>query len=217
MKSMTGYGFAEKKCDSSFSVSAELHSVNKKNLDVKIIIPQDLLRLEMRLRKIIPSGISRGMVTLRISQIWNGSDDCAPPKINVKVFGYYYRKLEELREKFGIKTETRISDILSAPGIFGETFSGCGQKMDDMICEVVSDAMDKFVKMRENEGAELKKDIDERISKLFDILAEIEAKTLSNAEEQKKNLLARIKKSGSDLEKLEKPLAETAGQLECQC
>ncbi len=62
LKSMTAYGRAEK---SHFVV--EIHSVNRKSLEMRLYMDKELLRFDLDVRKWIQEKLVRGDVTVRIS------------------------------------------------------------------------------------------------------------------------------------------------------
>src|SRR5256886_16260197 len=66
MRSMTGYGRGETDhAGTKFTV--ELNSVNRKQSDVVVNLPRDLVELEPRIRQTINENISRGRTTATVS------------------------------------------------------------------------------------------------------------------------------------------------------
>jgi uncharacterized protein (TIGR00255 family) len=194
MKSMTGYGSAERSSKSAIRVNAEAFSFNKKNLDVKIILPPDLLRLEPKIRKLATGKIFRGMLTLKISL---GTSDRS--KTQFKTISDYYNKLEKIKENLEIKTAVTITDLLNAQDFFdkNEEFDFCGD--ENLICATASDAIAKLLEMRKTEGLVLQKEIGKSISKITEMLAEIENKNLNAPNDYKEKLLARLKNLGLEI------------------
>src|SRR5207244_11241880 len=66
MRSMTGYGLAEV-VQAGRKVIVELNSVNRKQSDIVINLPRDLVELEPRIRQTINENISRGRTNATIA------------------------------------------------------------------------------------------------------------------------------------------------------
>src|SRR3954463_8820843 len=66
MRSMTGYGRGETDHDGT-KFSVELNSVNRKQSDIVINLPRDLVELEPRIRQAINENISRGRTTVIVN------------------------------------------------------------------------------------------------------------------------------------------------------
>src|SRR5258707_13756253 len=66
MRSMTGYGRGETDHDGT-KFTVELNSVNRKQSDVVINLPRDLVELEPRIRQTINENISRGRTNATVS------------------------------------------------------------------------------------------------------------------------------------------------------
>lgn len=73
LRSMTGYG-SETFEDDGVIYTVEIHSVNKKNLDVSLYLPKDLLFLDIEIRKLLMQFASRGQLTLKLSKDINPSN-----------------------------------------------------------------------------------------------------------------------------------------------
>jgi uncharacterized protein (TIGR00255 family) len=67
LKSMTGYGACSFQ-EEGVVYLVEIHSVNKKNLEISLYIPKDLLYLDIELRKLLSGFASRGQMTLKLSK-----------------------------------------------------------------------------------------------------------------------------------------------------
>lgn len=69
---MTGYACAEA-VTSAGKVEVEVHSVNRKGLDVNVILPREWLHLDVEVRKAVGRRIKRGQVTVRFTVSEKGS------------------------------------------------------------------------------------------------------------------------------------------------
>ena len=67
MKSMTGYGYSEASGVTGAIFKAEIRSVNRKQLDLRIFLTSDISAHELVVRKYLSEKISRGSVNVNIS------------------------------------------------------------------------------------------------------------------------------------------------------
>src|SRR5579871_2537896 len=65
VKSMTAYSRVQKSSRLGRFV-LELHSINRKMLDIAVYLPKDLIRFDMDIRKWVGQSVERGQVTARI-------------------------------------------------------------------------------------------------------------------------------------------------------
>ena len=67
MRSMTGFGRGEAlSADGKILFRTEISSVNRKQFELKTLLPKEMLPAENELRRLIGSRISRGTLTLRV-------------------------------------------------------------------------------------------------------------------------------------------------------
>src|SRR5947208_12928391 len=81
MRSMTGYGHGETDY-SGTKFTVELNSVNRKQSDIVINLPRDLIALEPQIRQTINENISRGRTNVAVNY-HNGSS--GPRKLALAV------------------------------------------------------------------------------------------------------------------------------------
>src|SRR5437879_11055754 len=115
MRSMTGYGRAETDhAGTKFSV--ELNSVNRKQSDVVINLPRDLVELEPRVRQTINENISRGRTNATIT-LHTGADGARNLALNTELARSYHEAMRALQKELNAPGEITISTILQAPGV----------------------------------------------------------------------------------------------------
>ena len=77
MRSMTGYGRGESSRNGG-KFTVELNSVNRKQNDVLVSLPRELVELEPRVRDLINTEVSRGRLTVVVAHhAGNGSAQLA--------------------------------------------------------------------------------------------------------------------------------------------
>ena len=66
-RSMTAYSRATSSEVEGITWSVEIHTINRKALDVNIYLPRELLFFDVELRKLIAQSLQRGQVTVRVN------------------------------------------------------------------------------------------------------------------------------------------------------
>src|SRR5437867_13089327 len=115
MRSMTGYGRGETDhAGTKFTV--ELNSVNRKQSDVVIHLPRDLVELEPRIRQTINENISRGRTnaTIALHSSPIGARNLA---LDTELARSYHEAMRVLQKEWNAPGEITISTILQAQGV----------------------------------------------------------------------------------------------------
>ncbi|MEE9288669.1 MAG: YicC/YloC family endoribonuclease [Bacteroidota bacterium] len=178
ISSMTGYGHGEVS-EGEITATAEVRSVNSRYLDVTARLPRTLALRETDLKEVVRGKIARGKINILVS-VKRESMAGPPLKVNAAAARIYYRLLNDLRkavkltEKVKLEHLLRFSDILEA-----DAADASDQKEWSVVEEATVRALDEMVRMRLNEGKELKKDLEGRIGQLGQIIDQID--TLSRA------------------------------------
>src|SRR4051794_6725075 len=115
MRSMTGYGRGEVDHDGT-KLSVELNSVNRKQSDIVINLPRDLIELELPIRQAINQKISRGRTNVLVSlqESTNGSRKLA---LDTSLARSYQEAMLTLQKQLDAPGEITIATILQAPGV----------------------------------------------------------------------------------------------------
>ena len=172
---MTGYGYCESDTIDGIGISVEIRSVNRKQLDIKISLPGELLGQELSARKLISSRISRGSVYVKVEIKLNETILNKTIKINDALINIYLEKTEKIKNSLGISGELEIKDVLGFPGVIEEVepdvVSG---DLTIMLHQTIEKALANLNNSREEEGLFLKRDILKRIKILKTLIDEIE-------------------------------------------
>jgi len=162
MKSMTGYGrgSAEGK---SFSVSVDLKTVNNRFLDIHLRMSQELAPLEMNIRKLISSRLSRGRVDLSINLERTGE---ATYEMNRNLIAGYVKALRDIQSEFNLAGDVDINTLTRLPGALGQARGGIDEATANAIVRAINDALDDLEKMRASEGAALAEEMRVRLAKI---------------------------------------------------
>jgi len=195
---MTGYGRGETDhAGTKFSV--ELNSVNRKQSDVVVNLPRDLLELEPRIRQTINENISRGRTNATIS-FHSGANGARNLALNTELARSYHEAMRALQKELNAPGEITITTILQAPGVmrFPEEALSPENAWPAVECALRA-ALADLIKMREREGKHLAKDLIHRLKAIRRKLKEIRALHPEVVKRYRAALLDRIQKAGLPL------------------
>ncbi|MCX6898387.1 MAG: YicC family protein [Verrucomicrobia bacterium] len=199
MKSMTGYGRGE--CSRhGVKITVELNSVNRKQSDITINLPRELIELEPRIRDIINTRVARGRLNVAVGYHPAADRPRAQVQVNMAVAKAYLAATKKLHRELGIDGSITLDSILRAPGVVNvvevETDTG---SLGPLVETALNHALDRLVKMREREGKHLAADLNKRLSLLRDGVVKIRAEAPNVAKRYQQQLHTRIKNSGVEL------------------
>jgi uncharacterized protein (TIGR00255 family) len=169
MNSMTGFGRCEAIAH-GVVWRAEMSSVNRKQLELVVRLPNELGELEPLLRNKLAEKISRGRVQVSITAD-KGNRGSAALQVDEALAEKYFAALQQLTRKLGLPADIPASDITRWPGVFSlEQSEWTTEAAQPFIEKAVQGALQQMLVMRQTEGANLKTDIENRLQTLQDLL-----------------------------------------------
>lgn len=216
--SMTGFGRGEA-ADNGLNATVELKTLNSRYLDVTTRLPQRLQHKELELKELIQKSVSRGKlnVSVYISEKETGEPTIQIDDLKVKA---YTKLLNQLRESVGIEEPLTIKNITSFGDVFitKEEDEESLSKKWKLIKAATEDALINLMKMRTQEGDQLKKDLLDRINAIDSALEAITVITEGRSIEVRKKLHERIKSliedENLDEDRLEMEVAILADKMD---
>ncbi|MBQ8423642.1 MAG: YicC family protein [Coprobacter sp.] len=170
--SMTGFGKAVAELPGK-KITVEIKSLNSKQLDLSMRVPQIYKELEMEVRSAIAQRLERGKVDFSI-QIENKATTDHNTEFNTEVIKNYYTQLRELSDSLQIpqpadwfQTLLRLPDALKNDAV---------EVSDDetgLIMTAVREAIEHLMDFRAQEGIMLQKLFTEKISNIAALLGEV--------------------------------------------
>jgi uncharacterized protein (TIGR00255 family) len=195
---MTGYGRGETDhAGTKFTV--ELNSVNRKQSDVVVNLPRDLVELEPRIRQTINENISRGRTSATVS-LHSGANGARKLALNTELARSYHEAMRALQNELNAPGEITIATILQAPGVM--RFPEEALNPEDTWPAVegaLRAALADLIKMREREGKHLAKDLIHRLKAIRKKLKEVRILHPDVVKRYRTVLLDRIQKAGLPL------------------
>lgn len=189
---MTGFGRGET-TENGITATVEIKSLNSRYLDVSTRLPQRLQDRELEAKEIVQEFVNRGKINITVNV---SETDSAGPSIAVdtnKVVGYS-KIIKELKEAAGIDEPLTIRDITQFNDVF------INKEEDEEILEekwkvaekALQEALTSLLKMRTQEGDQLKEDLIDRIDFIDENIEIITKETNGRADETREKLLERI-------------------------
>ena len=163
MVSMTGYGYEEVSSEQAV-VSVEIKSVNSRFLDLTVNLPPYLNALESFFRAKITEKVVRGKVDvfIRVKELESQAEVFA----DIGAAKSYLSAIKKVAEATGYSTEIPLSLLVSQPGVLNTNKSYDVEKYKAMVEPVFDAALKKFLADTEREGANMKADLEAKLSKL---------------------------------------------------
>ncbi|MCI6361724.1 MAG: YicC family protein [Eubacterium coprostanoligenes] len=191
LKSMTGFGRAQKEID-GYVITVELKSVNHRYFEFSSRVPRQYGFLDEKLKSYINGKVSRGKIECYVT-IEALNTDTADVIVNHTLATAYVNALKEIAETYELKDDFGASTISRFPEVLVVRKSDEDEeKLWGYVQEVCSEAIDKFVAMREVEGSKMKDDIYSRGQFILDCVSYIEERSPQTVKEYNDKLIERV-------------------------
>ena len=176
IRSMTGFGRA------SFAVGElvfdiELRSVNHRYLDARVKLPRLLVGFESDVRARLQARLDRGKVDLSVTS--PGSGGPAPRlEVDLEAARQYLRTARDLRESEDVAGEIGVAALLALPGVarFVDPELSADLLREGLL-RGVDQALEATDAMRAREGETLQRDLSQRLGRVLELVASVEARS----------------------------------------
>jgi uncharacterized protein (TIGR00255 family) len=200
MKSMTGYGRGECAQD-GFKITVEVSAVNRRQADINIDLPRDLVSLEAPMRDLIHASVSRGRVMARVALHAPTGRSSARMHLNLPLAKAYAQELRRMSRELKLSGDVMLDHLVRAPGVF-QTDEQLVQAEDlrPAAEKALKKALAAMLKMRAREGAHLARDLGGRIRAMRKSVSRISRQAPKVAESYRQKLVERIRNAGVDVD-----------------
>ena len=166
MISMTGYAYEEQTLENAV-VSVEIKSVNSRFLDLTVNLPTYLNPLESFFRQKISDKVARGKVDvyIRIKETHNDGEVTVDTAL-AKTYMEAYRQIAAAAGLASVSPEAALYALINQDGILNSNRDYDVEKYRAMLEPVFEAAFTRFLSDKEREGANMKKDLLEKLGKL---------------------------------------------------
>ena len=191
--SMTGFGRAELR-ERDIEIVTEVRSVNNRFLDIQVRLPKQFYHLEHEIKSFVRQYASRGRVSIFINMKSFDEDSCGGVKINNETAENYWSLLKRLKKQYKIQGKLKLDHLLTFQDIFIYEENGKFTERNwEKAKEVINEALKNFLRMRQNEGLELAKDLKNRIDLLAKKIDQIEKMCDQRYDDELQKIRMRIK------------------------
>jgi len=189
---MTGFGRAKLEINGRI-YGIDIKSVNHKYSDISIKLPRSLMHTEKIIKTEIAKHIGRGKIDVFVT-FENYSEEGKKVVVNQELVKEYLSEFHKLAEEHNLDMNLSVTDITKLPDVLTLRVE---DENDDVIqkelLECLSQAIQNFISMREEEGKRIKQDMEKRIDEVERNVEEISKYSSRLIEEYVVKLEDRIK------------------------
>ncbi len=207
--SMTGFGKAVKVYNNK-KITAEVKSLNSKQLDFGVRTPQNYREIEMELRNSISQALLRGKIDLFV--YCEPIEGAPSGTINIPMLQQYKAQIEEMAKQLNLPLpEDWYATLLRMPDAMKTDAKSTEADEEELkvVKEVVALATKQLVEFRRQEGARLAAFFEEKIAAIQALLNEVpryEEPRINKIKGRILDALAKIKEVDYDKNRFEQEL-----------
>ena len=191
--SMTGFGKAIVELPQR-KITVEIKSLNSKQLDLSMRVPQIYKALEMDIRSEIAQRLERGKVDFSI-QIENKASGESSAQINIDIVRNYYEQLKAATTALQIPEPADwLPTLLRLPDALKSETAEASDDENEAVKRAVNEAIDHLIEFRAQEGLMLQKLFSEKIGNIARLLTEVEPYEKERTEKIKARIVDALSK-----------------------
>ena len=171
--SMTGFGKAVKVYNNK-KITAEVKSLNSKQLDFGVRTPQSHREIEMELRNIVSKALMRGKIDLFV--YCEPIEGATSGTINIPMLQQYKVQIEEMARELNLpQPEDWYATLLRLPDALKTDAKATEADEEELnvVREVVAQATEQLITFRQQEGKRLATFFEEKIAAIQQLLNEV--------------------------------------------
>lgn len=171
-KSMTGFGKSEVVINGK-TITAEIRSLNSKQLDLGLKTPAAYRELENEIRSLVSKRVVRGKVDLLVSVV--STEVATASRIDKPLFAAYIKQMNEALAYAGVEVdyEAIIPVVMKMPNVIQADTADASEEEKKAVMAAVEGAIDKLEAFRKQEGAILIADLLRRVETIEQMRNEI--------------------------------------------
>lgn len=186
---MTAFGQANSPEFDGCNWQIEIHSVNRKVLDIQVNMPREFLQFDLEIRKMIADKIKRGQITVKV--VLKRAKAVAA---NVKSLKALKTHWEKIAKELGYKKEAidltfLLTQSTNTPIEMEST------KQQTSLYQTLEKALKHLLHMKEEEGITLSKDLEKRLKILSSTVQKMEKISEQTPEKFRIKLVERMEEA----------------------
>lgn len=196
---MTGFGRGTA-ATSDFLATVEASSVNRKQAEIVVLAPREVAELEPRVRQAVLATISRGRVQV-VVKLERPEGVPVPVRVDTRLARALDDALRQLSTAVGRTIEPTAADFLRQPGIVALEEPSLDLEGAWLAIEpALAAALAQMTAMRAAEGADLKRDLLERLDGLGNLTRLFREAAPAVPGRQRELLLKRLREAHLDID-----------------
>lgn len=168
--SMTGFGKATAQLPGK-KITVEIRSLNSKQTDVNVRLPQFYREKELEVRELITTRMVRGKIDCAFYVELTGDEDA--PKVNKPLVLSYIKQLEEIKNETGVGGDS-LAVAMRMPDVLKTEREELSDDEWNSVSQVLNAAIDQLNDFRKQEGQSLVADFTGRIAAIRNALAQVQ-------------------------------------------
>ena len=188
IKSMTGYA-SESFIINTTKFLVEIKSVNSKNIDLSIRIPQILKSYENDLRKKLTDKLHRGKIEINVST--EGKFSKEDISFNKEIIKKYIKELKKIDNSQDV---SYLKIAMGLPNTYESKSVELNNAQTKSLLNKIYSVIIKVDTFRKKEGLETEKDIKDKVSKIKNSLNKIKKIEKERVSKKRKKLIAELNK-----------------------
>ena len=198
-KSMTGFGKAEVVVNGK-TITAEIRSLNSKQLDLGLKTPAAYRELENDIRSLVSKRVVRGKVDLMVSVV--STEVATASRIDKPLFAAYIKQMNEALAYAGVDVdyEAIIPVVMKMPNVIQNDTAETSDDEKRAVMVAVEGAIDRLDAFREQEGAILIADLLRRVDLIEQMRNEIIPFEAARTEAVRQRIREGVEKLGVEVD-----------------
>jgi len=168
---MTGFGRSTLELPEK-SITIDLKTLNSKQFDANLRLPPLYREKEGEIRLMLNTQLERGKIELNINIDNNG--ESGSYQFNRSLARQYFTEMKTLADALGMELDNDVITTLARmPDVLKAEQPALEQQEWERVREAIVEAIRKLNRFREEEGAALEKDLQERVNIIEELLLKI--------------------------------------------
>ena len=214
---MTGFSRYENQ-NEDLTCKVEIRSVNNRFIDINTRLPKLLAPLELPLKKIVKAKCSRGSFDITIMIEKNGDTETnLEVTPNLLLATEYLNAFKKIQDGLSLKGAIDINTVLSQRDVVKTELKKVEDSCEEIVMQTVDKALTHLIKMREEEGKNLEKDILNQINSIKTLGKSISTKQSITVQQFQNKLNEKIQSLTSGLEIDPDRIAQESALLADRC
>ena len=214
---MTGFSRHENQ-NEDLTCKVEIRSTNNRFIDINVRLPKSLATLELPLKKMVKSRCARGSFDINIAVGKNSASETdLEVAANLSLATEYLNAFKKIQDDLGLKGEIDINTILAQRDVVKPELKKIEDSCEEIVMQTVEKTLNDLIKMREEEGGNLEKDIINQISSIKALGKSVSTRQSITVQQFQEKLKEKIKTLTAGIEIDPARIAQESALLADRC